>query len=108
MHEELAVELVFNFRRNLGAEVDPDLLWQVLVPITKVGRILLDPREDESITDAVHSSSPALSVWPLILERAWKKGLHSDFWWIRGRGPSLMYYLLRNSVVLQGGMQRRG
>lgn len=74
-----------------------------LANLRAAGRILVKTREDEGILAccAIPSSTTmSLSVFSLVLERAWKKppsALAHPY----HRGPSRVYYLLRNAAVLQ-------
>jgi len=76
--------------------------------IAQLAYQLFESREDESITSkifAVDNNNPtvALSVWPKILERAWKtRYLVPDD--VPHRGVDGIYFLVRNAPGLQHGI----
>lgn len=75
-----------------------------LLEINNAGRVLVETTKDEGVT-SINSSIP-LSVWPVILARAWRWNVAR----IEDCGispPNGIYYLLQSVPVLQEASKRR-
>lgn len=85
-------------QRDLDSHVD------YLIRINCAGRVLIEKKEDGTSTNP----DIPLSVWPFVLERAWKRysfreGRLSDY----DICPEGIYYLLQNIQALREGSKRQ-
>ena len=64
-----------------------------------IGRILKDTKEDPSVSSGIVSmkKNVPLSLWPLVLERAWKQ----DYFLSYDGAPSAMYYVISEAIDLR-------
>mmetsp|Transcript_5360 Transcript_5360/g.12229 ORF Transcript_5360/g.12229 Transcript_5360/m.12229 type:complete len:444 (-) Transcript_5360:123-1454(-) len=94
---------------NLRA-LDPALDYAF--EINRAGRVLLETKRNEEPSAATATATTTtthrtedipLSVWPTVLERAWRVPEYGVF--LPGEGPTGIYYLLRNAQSLQHGIR---
>ena len=85
-----------SIQRSLYAS--PLITQQTLEDIYFVGRLVSETKADESISSGILSSGH-LSLWPHILERAWKKTYVASL-----SGEDAMYHMLQSGLALQINM----